>query len=1084
MKITACLMFSVAINLSAADTYSQNTRVSLNVKNSTIEKVLDEIEQKSEYYFLYNRKLVDVLRKVDVVSNNRPIKDVLKHIFDHNDVRYFVYDRQIILTNASAGDWITGPLQQGIRGRVTDESGAPIPGVNILVVGTTIGTVSDADGQYALEGVRPEHVISFSFIGYVAEKVVVGDQSVVNISLKPEIRTLDEVVVVGYGVQKKVNLTGAVSSVGPKELSSKIAHNAVSNLAGELPGVFITEGTGQPGRTGLNVLIRGLGTMNNAAPMIMVDGEEAVLTDVNPNDIENISVLKDAASASIYGTRAANGVILVTTKRGKAGPAQFNFKSSVGWQKPVRLFEKASAAEVAEMINESRANNGLPPTYTDQQIELYRSGTDPINYPNTDWVDLILQGSGFAQNHDLSVSGGTDAARYRVSLGYFDQKGLMKYTGFQRYNSRINLDTKINKWLNMGLNLGMSRSESIAPTAIWNNVGIEQFFRQAIRIPATAINKAPDGLYVPWSDGNPIAWLESGSSILRKNSHFLGSLFGEITLMEGLTLKGQMGTDFTLDDDKNHMKTITYSGGVTEGPNKLRNEVTRDLGLSLQSWLTYEKTFGVHALKLLLGTWKESTSNNYLMGFRQNFPSNDISELTAGSTDGQTNNGRASETRLGSYFGRVNYVYKSKYLLEANVRRDGSSKFGRDYRWGTFPSFSAGWRLSQEEFMKNVTWLDDLKVRGSWGKLGNHNISNYLYIARISLGSNYPFPSSMEQGAATTAAAVPDITWETTTEWNLGIDASLFNNGELSFSVDYYDKYTDDILTSVPVSVVFGLPAPTINAGAMRNKGIEFQLSHRKNIGQINYSLTTNFALNENLVEKYPNPSKGSTIRAEGVAWDSHYGYEVESIASTDNEALTKPHVAGALVKAGDFIYVDQNNDNIINADDRIVLGNSIPKITYAFTLNLGYKGFDLTAFFQGAGKVSNTLGGQITFPLNDGQAVLKEHLDRTIIADGEVVKLGNYPRLGGPNGATSSFTVFQSDYLRMKNLSFGYTLPSTIASKMQLNRLRVYFSGQNLLTFTEFPKSFDPEVAGYSGRANGMYPQVAFYMFGLDLNF
>ncbi|MDR1454990.1 MAG: TonB-dependent receptor [Tannerella sp.] len=904
-----------------------------------------------------------------------------------------------------------------------------------------------------------------------------GGKSLV-IKLVEDAKVLEEVVVVGYGTQKKVNLTGAVSSLSGEELSGLPATNMGSMLQGKLPGVAVTSSSGQPGREGTSMLIRGVGTMNNSAPMVLVDGLEASMDDVNPNDVENISVLKDAAAAAIYGTRAANGVILVTTKRGKQGKPALTYNGYVGWERAIQLPDHLSSAEYAELSNEARLNEGNNIIYTPEDIAKYRNGSDPDNFPNTDWVGLFLRGSGLTHNHNISLSGGTEATRYLVSLAYYNQEGLTKNTAHDRYTVRVNLDSNVTRWLSFGINSSLSYRTIIQPTSPYG--GYSEFFRQVNRIPNTFVNKYQDGTWGRHIDGNPIAWIEAGGNAKSNYTHALGSAFGEIKIIDGLTLKGVAGLDYNFDDGKTHIKEVAYGDGSIQGPNSVEDYLARWMTVTLQGLLNYEKQIGDHHVKGLLGVSRESYTYHLTKAYRRTFPSNELTELDAGSSNGWTNNGSASDTRIGSYFGRLNYDYAGKYLFEFNLRSDGSSKFARGRRWGTFPSLSAAWRISEERFMEDIEWLDNLKLRGSWGKLGNHRTSDYLYIAKIALGQNYNFFNGVVDGAAQTGANNALISWETTTETNLGMDVDI-RNGLLTASAEYYDRYTDNILTTVPVSLIFGLDAPVSNGGALRNRGVEISLGHAHTIQAFRYSVSGYVTHNKNTVEKYPNPSKGNTIRMEGYPWDSFYGYECTGIFMTDEEAANSP-VHTVNVKAGDLKFKDQNGDGKIDADDRVALGNSIPNITYGFSANLKYGNVDLQANFQGVADAYRTLDAQSMWPFENGSNPQYKHLDRTLVENGRVTQTGYYPRTlvsQTQNRAMSSFLVINASYLRLKHLQLGYNLPKNLLDHLGIARTRVYFSGQNLLTFKKMPVDVDPE----NGNTN-VHPQIAIYTVGLDITF
>lgn len=1089
MKLYAIIFLFLCLQVS---TKVSAQSVTISEKNTTMEKLFRYIEKQTGYVFFFDHKMIDKTPRLSVDLKNVPLEKALESILKNQPLSYSIVGKNIVIKQKEEVP-INLPARSldqdtagRISGRVTDDNGEPLPGASIVVKGTTVRTVTDAGGNYQLSGVPRNGTILFTFVGMMPQEFVAGGNAVMNIKLQRSTVGLDEVVAIGYGTQKKVNLTGAVGTVSGKDLVANVPTNTVAALQGRLPGVTITQPSGQPGDEGISILIRGIGTMNYAGPMILVDGLESRMDNVSPGDIESVSVLKDASSAAIYGSRAANGVILVTTKRGKNGVSEINYRGFTGWQATTNLPDHLPSHEYAELYNEANRNMGLPPRYSNDDIAKYKSGVDPYNFPNTDWQDLLITESGATQDHNLSFSGGNNITSYRVSFEYFNQKGLIKGSTHKRYNARINLDSRVKEWLTVGTNISLSRNNVIYPISPFS--GGEEFFRQINFIPPTISNKNADGTWNRYTDGNPIAWVDAGGFRNGTNSHLLGSVFGELTLLKGLTLKGVAGVNYDLGDNKRHVKTIDYySNGVhtVDGPNSVTDNITRQQTITLQSLLNYNRKFGKHAVKGLLGASREAYQFFTNEAFRKGFSSNDLDQLNGGSTEGMTNGGYAIESRLGSIFGRANYEFDNRYLLELNMRRDASSRFARGYRVGWFPSLSAGWRVTEENFMQGVSWIDNLKLRGSWGQLGNNNIGDYTYFQRVKLGQNYNFGGIVANGAATALASNAIISWEKTTELDLGFDLDLFRNKLLSISADYYDRYTDDILSSVPVSMIFGLPAPITNAGAMRNKGVELLLEHNHAIGAFQYSVALNGAFNKNKVERYKNPSKGNMIYAEGEAWGSYYGYEAIGIYQTDAEAAASPHLAGVPVYAGDLIFKDKNKDGKIDGDDRIVLGNTIPEFTYGANINLSYKGFDLSAFFQGASKVTRVIGAESfwAFDPNNG---LRMHLDRTIVENGKVVKNGYYPRIlitdKHNKDNLSSFSVLNASYLRLKTAQIGYTIPTALLKKAGITRARVYASGQNLLTFTKFPSGFDPELL--SGSGNGTYPQVKFYTVGIDVTF
>jgi len=1097
MKLTLFIFVLTISQLWATESYSQFTKLSLKLEEVKISDVLKEIENQSDFFFLYSPKLIDVDRTVNVDVENESIQEILSNIFGE-EVKFGVYDRQIILTTKDNSEIFSSFQQKRIIGTVTDRNGAPVVGANVVITGTNQGTVTDIAGNYNIDVPQNARSLTFSFIGMESQEIILGTSTQINVTMVESAIGLEEVVVIGYGTQKKVNLTGAVSSLSGESMEGQFSSNTSTLIQGRLSGVNVTSTSGQPGKPNIRILIRGLGTMNNTNPLVLVDGIETSMDEINPNDIESISVLKDAASASIYGSRAGNGVILITTKRGSAGNIKINYNNSIGWQRLGLTPEVASSADYARLRNEANLNQGLAPAYTDDEIRKFEDGSDPFNYPNTDLMGLLFDGSGFTQNHNLFLSGGNDQARYGISLGYFEQQGVLKRTDYERYNLRINVDSKATKWLNIKLNSGLSQGLINEPTAHIMTAGPFYFYQQALLTPATVPVRNAAGEYVPYGNNNLVAMLSEGGGNKYKMPRMTSSMSGEITLLKGLTLTGLAGIDYSTNKTKYHTITLRYSNNVVIGPNAVSDQFSERTAITLQSFLNYQTIIGKHGISGMLGISRLSEDYYFNAAFRSNFPSNIIDQIDAGSASTATASGNALQTRSGSYFGRLNYSYDNKYLFEANARRDGSSRFGPENRWGLFPSFSVGWRLSEEAFLKKVSWIENLKLRASWGILGNDRIADYLYIPRISLGLNQPLGGAVANGAAVTTASNPDIRWEKTTVWDIGMDVDLFNNRLLSLSVDYYNRYTDDILASVPVSMVFGLPAPVVNTGAMRNTGVEFQLESRKKLETVEVFVSGNIAFNKNNVEKYnrqgvtqPDPGGPAIINREGDPWNSYYGYVNIGKFQNDAEAASSPIMAGTAPKAGDLKFKDLNNDGVIDPDDRTILGNTIPKITYGFNGGANYKSFDFSFSFQGVAKVNASLGIFGLYPFKDDGGALQLHLDRTMVQNGAVVKEGHLPRtLPGAvqniNGSVfSSWSLSDASYLRLKNIEVGYTLPNTLGSKIGISRARIYFNGQNLLTFTDFPSGFDPEVVSAFGTFSLFNaPQVKAYTFGISIDF
>lgn len=1113
MKLAIAFLLFFTFQVSANGNAQQITIVK---KNASLTEIFKAIERQTSFLFFYDETIIQKTGPIDITIRNATLDQVLSVCLKGQKLTYSIVKNTVVIRpekkNYFQAQTTLTPMEAPqappveIKGRVVNKEGVPLSGASVLVADTQNGTTTNSDGRFTLSVSDDENIVlEISSVGYLTQRVNVRKQTEVNVVLDLASSGLNEVVVVGYGTQKKADLTGAVSSVDvSKMISSRPATNVASLMEGEVAGTFIHSNSGQPGAEGVSILIRGAGSMGNSQPLVIIDGMEASMNNINPYDVATISVLKDAASASIYGTRAANGVILITTKRGKTGPVQIKYNVSFANQKPTTVPDFLGSAEYAMLRNEALKNAGLPPSFTADDIAKYAAGNDP-NYPSTDWMDVLYSGSGNSQYHNLNFSGGNEKTRYNISMGYKQQKGVIKKVDADRANLRINLDSKITDWLNLGSNTALSYAVNTIPLTgpeLTRGGDLQQFYNSVTHIPPTQKLKLPDG---SWSGeyplGNFAAWIDNGNLRKIKENKLVQSIFLDAKVLSGLSWKNRASVDYSFTPTTNHISQFTYGGGQISGPSSNQEILDRMAVIDLESLFTYNKVFGKHGIKGLLGTSSRTEEFNTTMAFRLGFPSNELTDLSAGSTSGLTNSGTSSKAILNSYFGRINYDYDGKYLFETNLRRDGSSKFASGKRWGWFPSFSAGWVLTEEKFLKGNAWLNSLKVRASWGQLGNDRIADYQYNPLISLGQNYSFGGSVAPGAAQTIANNPDVTWETTTEKNIGVDLTLFKNS-FSVSIDAYNRYTNNILTSVPVSATFGLPPAIVNAGAMSNKGIETELGYSKKSGQFLYDISVNASYNKNNVEKYAGvdvyevASEGdAVVRKKGVPWNSYYGYEWIGYFQSDAEA-TSSAVQSPLVGAGDLKFKDQNGDGVIDGKDRIILGNPVPSFTYGFNLTFRYKGFDFATFFHGTQDVNRYLRVRGYMPFMRNGKALRMHLDRMIIENGKVVKQGYFPETrleGGPGGintVSSGFTIHDASYLRMKNIQLGYTFPSAWIRSLSISGARIYISGQNLLTFTKFPDGYDPEVNDtpfhghlIGGAAGWSYPQVKSYTIGLDIN-
>lgn len=1091
MRIAIILLLFGFLQTRANDAYSQKIKLSISFTNTELVKVLDKIENQSEFYFLYNEKLIDATRKVSIEAKEEQIENVLKNLFSGTDVEYSIIDRKIILAPA----YLSGSQQsvKKITGKVTDSSGSSLPGVSVVIKGTTVGVITDNDGNYSLSNIPENAILQLSFVGMKTQEIKVGTQTTLNVVLAEEMIGLDEVVAIGYGTQKKVNLTGSVAAVSASELENRPVTNISTALQGLLPGTTIIQNSGQPGKDMASIRIRGVGTLNNANPMYVVDGMVVSgINDIDPNDIESISILKDAASSAIYGSRASNGVVLVTTKKGKNKTATLKYDGYAGWEKPTDLLEYLPSWEYAGLYNRARVNQKLAPAYTDAEIEKFKNGSDPDNYPNTDWLGMFYKESGFQQSHRAELSGGSDKTTYMFSLGYLDQGGIIDLANFKRYNARTNISTKFDK-ITASLNLAFTYGNTQEPTNPYTG-DMYQIFRQINRIALFVPYKYSNGYYGYLPDGNPMAWMDLGA--IRKEQYRKTRGIGNITYepIKGLKFQEILGYEYTGNSDEKYIKDIQFYNWKTEtptlyeGPNSQTESRQDNQVVSLQSLVTYDKAIGKHTLSALAGYSQEYSRTDWNSSFRKGFLNNELSEINAGSTDGQEAGGSAYEYALRSYFGRLSYDFGNKYLFEANVRHDGTSRITRNQQWGTFPSFSAAWRLINEPFMASIKdVVSDLKIRAGWGILGNQNIGNYPYQSVLS-AVNYDFGGKVSQGVGLVNGVNQNIKWESSKTTNLGLDLGLFSN-KLTLTADLYQRKTYDILMSLPVPTPFGLTAPYQNTGEVMNKGIELQLGYKLKAGDWEFDILANSAYNENEVTNLHNNGariwNGFGFLQEGYPINSFGGYVAEGLFRTTEDLAASAVINRAQAALGDIKYKDLNDDGKINAEDRENLGSWTPAWTFGSSFGANWKGFDVQLLFQGAAKVKGYLQiesvGQLQGNTSKPTTIFRDAYDKDTNPD------GNFPRplstwlINDSGQYPSSFWIVDASYLRLKNIQVGYNIPAQICKMAGLSKVKIYFSGQNLLTISGLRKGFDPEAPA---GARAYYPQVKTSTIGLSVTF
>jgi TonB-dependent starch-binding outer membrane protein SusC len=982
-----------------------------------------------------------------------------------------------------------------VKGKVTSAvDGQTIPGVNIVVDGSNKSTTTDLDGNFTINASKND-VLTFTFLGYITQKVNVANKTVFTISLQEELSQLQEVVVVGYGSQKRVNLTGSVSSISTKEIENRPITQASQALSGLASGVTVQQGSGRPGNDGASIRLRGIGTFSGAGndPLVLIDGLASSLNDVDPNNIKSISILKDAASASIYGTRAANGVILIETKRGRKGELTVGYSGYVGFQKVTALPDFVDSATYATLRNEANANMKNGPSYTSAEIELFRNQSNPNNYPNVPHLkNLLKSGSGLQTSHNFSFTGGDEKNSFLFSLGYLDQDGVVAENNYKRYNFQLNFDSQIKRNLKLKTNLSGYSANTDEPRHTGGDM--TNMINFAVREGPIFAGKKSDGTYGYQDNFSPEAWLDSESFTNRKNKLFLGGTELAWDFMKNFTLSGKVGYRYTNYRDKEFLSDLRFDANKYVGPNSLRVNSGFDNTITLQSLLKYAVDINKHSIGVLTGYSQEEFHNEFVVASRDNFPNNLLYELNAGSSSNMQNSGSAGEWGLRSYFGRINYSFNDRYLLEVNGRYDGTSRFPTDGRWGFFPSVSAGWKVSEENFLRDVQWIENLKVRASWGQLGNQNIGNYPYQNVINLGQNYTFGGNLTSGAALTTLSNANISWETTTVTDLGLDLNLFN-GKLNMVFDYFDKTTSDILYPTSVSGVLGLNPSTVNAGEVRNSGFEVLLNYQDKIGEVNFSVSPNFSYTNNRVTKLSTGLNQDINRGlfVGHSVNSTYGYVADGLFVDQNDVSsypTQPYAAEpGFVRYKDISGPNGVPDGKVDATyDRKVIGSYFPKYSFGANLQVDYKGFDVSVLLQGLAGFNRQIGAYQAFAFYNGGQVQKwqeenRWTEENPDPNAKYIKLTSLNQ-GSGTISPSTFWDRNASFLRIKNIQIGYNFPRTLLDALKIQKLRVYVTGQNLYTFNSFYKGWDPEMSQSTGDNSPFYPITSVYTLGLNLNF
>lgn len=992
-----------------------------------------------------------------------------------------------------------------ITGNVADNNGEPIIGASVVVNGTKNGTVTDIDGNFTLVSNSETPTLNISYVGFDTQNIKVRPGQTVKVTLKENAQSLEELVVVGYGSQKKVNVIGSIATVDSKSLEARSASDVSNMLTGQMSGVTITQTSGNPGQDGGTIRVRGVGSFGaTPSPLVLVDGMPGSLSDITPDEIENISVLKDASSAAIYGSRAANGVVLVTTKRGKEGRTKVSYNGSVGFSKAAELPEMAHSYEYAKFYNIAAGTE----TYKPEDIQKYKDGSDPDNYADENYLDKLFGGHSFLTKHTLNVNGGNDRVQYMATVGYLHHDGLLENNYYNKYNARLNLNAKITKDLSMGIRLnGMAsdRHEPSTPGSL-DSGGYAGIMLAALRYPGllpSYMSDGSNGVGLKGS-GTPVAWAEKCASFYRQDfDKFGGNVDLTYKPIKGLTIKGIGGYKYSLQHVRHYRSEFATADGRTNGPSSLTDDMYRTVYKTFQATADYNTTIAKkHAIDVLVGyTWEDENQRS-VGGYRQKFPSNDVPYLTAGGADGQTNFGGGYDWAIQSIFGRLTYNYDERYLFEATMRYDGSSRFPTDSKYGFFPSAALGWRVSEEKFWKDSSvakWFTNLKIKASTGVLGNNNIGNYPYQSVYTLGSNqnYVFGGVYTTGASITTYVDPNLKWEKTRTSDIGIETGFFQN-RLTFNATYYYRKTTDVLykPSASYSSIFGLNLSQVNTGAVENKGWEFEIGYRDKVGSFNYWVNGNFSIIKNKVLTL---GMGNVTQANGMVGNGsnlfigypmqmYYGYKTDGVFLTDEE-VGEWYDQSAIAKgskAGDIRYVDLDNDGKVTPKDMTYLGSSIPKYNFGLSFGGDYKGFDFSVLLQGVAGVKGRLNEWAGFAFFQEGNIQKWQMEECWNMN-PTNRYPKYPRLeimsnaGSNNTLLSDFWILNASFVKVRNIQFGYKLPKNIISKAGISSMRAYISLDNPFSFDSYRKGWDPENTNNRGS---YYPVMSSYTFGLTLAF
>lgn len=1110
MKLSFILILIGVVNISAS-VYSQNKKFTFSTKNATIEEILNSVEEQSEFKFFFQREQVDVTEKVNLEIKDSRVENVLDKMFENRDVKYKVYDNNLIILVPKAQE-----NKKGISGTVKDQSGLSLPGVNITVKGSTNGTMTNSDGTYTID-VKQGDVLMFAFVGYKTQEVTVGSQSVVDVVMQEDIEGLDEVVVVGYGTMKKSDLTGAVASVKSEKINKVAASNPAAALQGQVAGVVVTNVGGGPG-AGATVKIRGISSINNSDPLYIIDGVPGSFYMVNPEDIESIEILKDGAAAAIYGTEAANGVVLITTKKGEKGKMKVNFSMKNGLQVLSKTLDMCNSEQYVKVAKMAHENAGLAvPAYLNSPI-----------YYDTDWFDAVSRDA-WRQEYNVSLSGGNEKVNYFVSAGWLDHAGTLIGSKYDKGSIRSNINYK-GDLVSGGIKFTYTETES---------QGARYSLKETYHIlPLVPIfdDSQKSGFGYPENgmpnNKNPLG-MQYYNKGLSTDQFITTTAYLDIPLYKGLKFHFDGGYQVSNKHSRSNHPIYQVDPQTEVRYPKISESRSNYKSWTINNILSYDLEYEDHKVNAMVGYVATKSTNDYFSAGvegkkiiheiedgkivtreeKAGFLDPWFNTLNSGKEGVKSIGGSRNEYTKVSTLGRINYSFMNRYLFQATVRRDGSSKFGEDSRYGTFPSVAASWRLSEEDFVKDLGIFSNLKLRASYAKLGNENsLGLYQFLPLIQtvewqyLSYSKGAGSNIWVGSISRDLENKELHWEITKTLNIGLDFGLLG-GKLNGSVNYYKNETNDMLVNLPIPSSSGLDKPKLNYGDLENKGIELELSYNGKVNDFKYEISGTFSANDNEVIKLG--EENQTVYGEGLKYgDEHFanqtkvGYAIGSffLYQTDGLFQTQAEVDAhnakgkdgkALqpnAKPGDIRFRDVNGDGVLDDKDKEYSGQGLPKYNYSLNLSCEYKGFDLSMMLYGVG--GNKIYNGNKYYL-EGMLDKYNYLSSAVDAWTPQNTNTDVPRavIGDPNQNSRESTRFleDGDFLRLKNLQIGYTLPKELTTKFKVERLRVYISGENLFTITKYDGQ-DPEVGRSSvfnsGLDRTLYPISKLYMFGLQLSF